>query len=311
MGVLLCLISAAGFATLGVFGKLAYDADVGVLTLLTVRFGMAALGFGLLTALAPVVQRRPRVRMERRVALTALGLGCVGYTAQAGLYFGALEHVDLSLLSLLLYTYPAFVTVAAIALRRERVDRRRVTALTAASSGVALVLIGAGGGSADAIGIAMGVGAAVAYTTYILVADGVIADAPPLAFSAVITTGAFLTFLVVSVATGSLDLGFAPAGWGWLGAMAVLSTIVPVLGFFAGLRRVGPSSASILSTFEPPVTVLLAFLVFSERLGAVQLAGGALVLSAVVLLQAGGRRQRVAAPVTVLAPERVPHPIPG
>lgn len=305
MGVLLCLVSAACFAALGVFGKLAYDADVGVLTLLTVRFAMAAAGFGALTLVVPGA----RVRMKRRLVLVALGLGCVGYAAQAGLFFAALAHVDVSLLSLLLYTYPAFVTVAAIVLGRDQATRRRMASLGAASCGVALVLAGAGGGSADGIGVAMGVGAALAYTAYILVADTVIADAPPLAFSAIITAGAFGTFFVISLATGSLDLRFQPAGWAWLACIAVVSTIAAVLSFFAGLRRVGPSNASILSTFEPPVTVLLAFLVFGEHLGAVQLAGGALVLSAVVLLQARATGTARRSPERSL--EASPHPVPG
>ena len=52
--------------------------------------------------------------------------------------------------------------------------------------------------------------------------------------------------------------------------------------FFAGLRRVGPTNASILSTVEPLATVVLAFLVFGETLGALQLAGGTLVLAAAI-----------------------------
>ncbi len=309
MGVLLCLVSATCFAALGIFGKLAYDADVGVLTLLTVRFAMAAAGFGVLTLAVPGA----RVRMSRRIVLIALGLGGIGYAAQAGLFFAALQHVDVSLLSLLLYTYPVLVTVASIALGRDRATRRRMAALAAATGGVALVLIGAGSGSADAIGVTMGIGAALAYTAYILVADSVIAEVPPLAFSTVMATGAFATFASVSLATGALDLGFATVGWVWLACLAVISTIVAVLSFFAGLRRVGPSNASILSTFEPPVTVLLAFVVFGEQLGAVQLVGGALVLSAVVLLQAG--RRQSGSPSSTPSPSRPPqasaHPVPG
>jgi drug/metabolite transporter (DMT)-like permease len=70
--------------------------------------------------------------------------------------------------------------------------------------------------------------------------------------------------------------------------IALVSTVVAVSAFFAGLRRVGPSEAAILSTFEPPVTVALAFLVLGERLTPVQLAGGALVLAAVIVLQLRG-----------------------
>ena len=74
------------------------------------------------------------------------------------------------------------------------------------------------------------------------------------------------------------------AGYGWLGALAVVSTVGAVGLFFAGLRRVGPTAASILSTLEPVVAVGLAFAVFGESLGLTQLAGGALVVSVGLLV---------------------------
>ena len=49
----------------------------------------------------------------------ALALGAVGYGAQAGGYFAALDRIDASLLSLVLYTFPVIVAVAAIALSRD------------------------------------------------------------------------------------------------------------------------------------------------------------------------------------------------
>jgi drug/metabolite transporter (DMT)-like permease len=189
-------------------------------------------------------------------------------------------------LSLLLYTYPAFVTVAAIALGRETPNRRRIGALLISSAGVGLVLAGAGGGGFDWLGAAMGVGAALSYTAYILVSDRVGGRLDPLPLSALVTTGAALTFGIAGASTGSLDTGFAQEGWGWLAAIALVSTVTPIVLFFAGLRRVGPSMAAILSTLEPPTTVSLAFLVFNESLTPVQLAGGALVLAAVVVLHA-------------------------
>jgi drug/metabolite transporter (DMT)-like permease len=78
----------------------------------------------------------------------------------------------------------------------------------------------------------------------------------------------------------------SPAGFAWLGGLALVSTVGAIALFFAGLRRVGPTAASILSTLEPVVTVALAFVVFGESLGPVQLAGGALVLLAVLAVPA-------------------------
>jgi drug/metabolite transporter (DMT)-like permease len=75
-----------------------------------------------------------------------VALGACGYALQAGCYFAALARIDASLLSLLLYTFPAIVAAAAVALGRERIAARRVTALALASAGLVLVLAGAGPG---------------------------------------------------------------------------------------------------------------------------------------------------------------------
>jgi drug/metabolite transporter (DMT)-like permease len=286
IGTLLCLLSAASFGSMAIFGKLAYEAGVDVPTLLFVRFGLAAV------VLWAVVAVTRRTLPPRGVIAAALALGGIGYATQAGLFFAALERMDASLLALLLYTYPAMVTVAAILIGRERADRRRVTALVLSSAGLVLVLAASAGARVDGLAVGMGIAAALTYTIYILVSDRATAGADPIVLSALVALGAATTFGVSGVARGAIDTGFATEGWLWLGAIAVVCTAVAVVSFFAGMRRVGPSAAAILSTFEPVVTVLLALAVFGESLSAGQLVGGALVLSAVVVLNAV-RRSRV------------------
>src|SRR3954452_16402373 len=120
-GAAMCVGSAASFGAMGIFGKLAYDAGVGVLTLLVVRFVLAALILGAANA-----ARRPRPRLPgRRALLTALALGAIGYAAQSGLYFSALTRIDPGLTVLALYIYPSLVTLGAVALGRDHFDRVR------------------------------------------------------------------------------------------------------------------------------------------------------------------------------------------
>lgn len=292
MGLLLCLVSAACFGTLGIFATLAYEDGAGPVGLLAVRFAIAAVLFWAL-----VLVRRERFAVTRRQVLGALALGGVGYTAQSGLYFGALERIDPAPLSLVLYTYPVLVTLAAAAMGREALSGRRGGALVAASAGVALVLLGAGTGAIDPVGAAMGFGAAVTYTAYILVADGPLAGVPPLLLSALVCTGAGVVFLVTGGATGSLDVG---GGLGWIVATGAFS-VGAILCFFAGMRRVGPSAASILSTAEPLTAVVLAFAVLGDGLAVAQLGGGALVLAAVVVLARAPRARREPAAAVALA----------
>jgi drug/metabolite transporter (DMT)-like permease len=283
-GTLMCLGSGAAFGAMAIFGKLAYAEGATVGTLLAVRFALAAAVFWALVLVGGAV-REVRALRGRDLAV-ALALGACCYSLQAGFYFAALERIDASLLSLLLYTFPAIVAVAAVALGRDRLDGRRLTALGLASGGLVLVMAGAGTGALDPLGAALGLGAALVYSTYTLVSDGIVERVRPRVLSALVCTGAAVCLTIGTALAGELRPGaLTLAGWGWLAGIAVVSSVVAISLFFAGLRRVGPTAASILATVEPLVTVLLAFLVFGETLGMVQIIGGTLVLTAVVVLQ--------------------------
>jgi drug/metabolite transporter (DMT)-like permease len=288
-GTLLCLASAAAFGAMGIFGKLAYGDGATVGTLLAARFGIAAAVLWLVVA----ASGRARVlrALPRRDAGIALALGAVGYGAQAGGYFAALRRLDPSLLALLVYTFPTIVTIAAIALGRERASRRTTAALALASAGLVLVLAG-GSGALDPAGVALGLGAAVVYSVYILASEGVAARIGPLALSTLVCTGAASSLTLGGIASGDLQPErVTPAGAGWLALIALVSTVGAIGLFFAGLRHVGPTAASILSTLEPVVTVALAIVAFGDSLGPVPLAGGMLVLSAVVAMRIPARRR--------------------
>jgi drug/metabolite transporter (DMT)-like permease len=185
------------------------------------------------------------------------------------------------------------VAAAAIGLGRERVDRPRLAALALASGGLVLVVAGAGAGALDPLGVALGLAAAVVYSAYILVSDGVAARVGPRLLSALVCSGAAASLVAGSAVLGELRPGeLTLAGWGWLACLAAVSTVASISLFFAGLPRVGPTTASILATIEPLVTVLLAFAVFGETLGPAQLAGGTLVLGAVMALHLPRLRRR-------------------
>ena len=283
-GTLSCIAAGAGFGAMGVLGKLAYDDGVTVGTLLAARFALAALVFWALMA-ASGAGRELRA-LRRRDVLTALALGAGCYAAQAGAYFAALPRMDAGLLSLLVYLFPAFVTVAAIALGRESADARRVGALAIALTGLVLVLAGAETGGLDPLATALGLGAALVCTVYILVSGSIAGRMSPQLFSTLVCTGA-----AVTLTAGSARARPAPARdrhGARLGVAGLPRAGVhgrrdqpPVRGHRAGGAdgRLDPLHRRAV------VTVALAFVVFGEVLGAAQLLGGGLVLAGVIVLQ--------------------------
>lgn len=268
-GVALCLVSACGFGVMAIFVTQDYDAGVGVTTLLAARFALAAALFWAIVGArracrggrtvdagaGPVAADAASARPPRRIVISALALGAICYSAQSGLFFSALRHIDVSLTSLLLYTFPALVCVGAVALGRERLTASRAIALGLASAGTALVLLGGAIGGLNATGVLLGLGAGVAYSAYILVADGFIARIDAWLFSALVATGAAATLLLTGLVTGALVAPTA-TGWLWVTAIAVFSTVLPISTFLLGMARVGAPTASIVSTVEPVLTVV-------------------------------------------------------
>lgn len=280
-GAILTAISALGFSTLPIFGMLSYQAGANVITMLGYRFLLASV---LLWAYL-FWSRTPLP--DRRTALLLLGMGGFGYTTMSLLYLSAVEADRLSpaLAALLLYTYPALVTLLAWRFDGYHLSGRRVAALLMTMAGVGLVLVGPGGEARFTwLGAGLALGSALVYGTYIFFGSRVIRRTTPLASTTFVSTAAAGVLLLYGAAAGQL-LPMQPLGWGAVLGAALVATVLAVLLFFAGIERLGPSGASIISTLEPVGTAVLAAILFQERLGLLQVAGGAIVLASIIWLQ--------------------------
>jgi drug/metabolite transporter (DMT)-like permease len=274
LGMILVIISAATYGTLAIIGRYAYTAGIDVLTLLFLRFSLSAVVMGLLLAIR-------RERVPRGVTLIQLvGMGALGYVGQAFSYFTALKYASAGLVALLLYLYPVFVTILSALWLRERITGSRLVALGLALTGTALMVGPAGG---QFVGVLWAIAAAVVYSLYIMMATRVMKVGSAIQSSTVILSSAGLVFGVLMMVSGP-RLPATDGGWLAVLAIVLVATVIPIVTFLAGLERVGPTNAAMLSTLEPAVTVLLAAVLLGESLRPVTLVGGSLVLTAVLLL---------------------------
>ncbi|WP_435318095.1 DMT family transporter [Haloarchaeobius sp. TZWSO28] len=278
-GALLVIVSAVGFGTLGIFGKLADAAGLTVPTLLASRFVIASLLVWAVLGL----RGNARLLTGRGLAV-ALGLGTLGYALMSGLYFVGLGYLTAGLAGIVLYTYPAFVVCLALLSGRETITPRLVAALFLCLAGVALVL-GVDPAGADPLGVSIVLAAAVVYAGYITASGMALDTVRPRTLTAHVLPAAAGAFIAVGSLTGTLSVPSSPSQWSVVVGIALVATIVPIFAFFAGIQRVGASRASVLSTVEPAVTVVLGAMYLSEPVTATTVVGGVLVLAGVVLAQ--------------------------
>lgn len=273
-GILLIAISAASFGTLAIFGRFLYADGLDTFTLLFLRFGIAAV----LMLVILIVRRETFPR--GKILLQLIGMGALGYVGQSFSYLTAIRFASAGLVALLLYLYPTFVFVLSVIVLREKVTWLKVTALILALSGTALTVDPAGG---QLRGILLAVCAALIYSLYIIVGTSVMKHVSAVQSSLVIFASAGAVYGILMEFNG---IHLPSSGNGWLGiaGIVLIATVIPVVTFLAGLECIGPTNASLLSTLEPIVTVLLAAWIFEEQMKPVVMFGGGLILVAVILL---------------------------
>ncbi|MBL8101133.1 MAG: DMT family transporter [Anaerolineales bacterium] len=274
IGILLIAISAASFGTLAIFGRYAYNDGMDIYTVLFLRFGISA------SFMTVILLLRKEHFPRGRILAQLVGMGAVGYVGQSFLYLTAIKYASAGLVALLLYLYPFFVAVLSMIFLREVITRVKVIALVLALFGAALTV---GPVSGQLIGALMAITAALIYSIYIIVGTGVMKHVSAVQSSTIIFASAGAVYGLLTFANGA-HLPASNSGWLAMLGIIVVSTIIPVVTFLAGLERVGPTNAAMLSTLEPVVTVLLAAWLFGDQLLPIVMLGGGLILAAVILL---------------------------
>ncbi|MPM76773.1 hypothetical protein SDC9_123772 [bioreactor metagenome] len=113
-GTLMVLVSAAGFATLAIFVKYAYAASVNTVTMLTGRFLLAAL-----VLWAVVIARKIPIVTDKLIVIKLCLMGVFGYCVMSMMFASSLYYLPASLSAMLLYAYPALVSIIAFAIGDE------------------------------------------------------------------------------------------------------------------------------------------------------------------------------------------------
>lgn len=315
LGIGLVLVSSAGYGSGSVLAAPIYATGVDWLTLVGWRFLVGA-ALGWLWVLGSARRRASARRMTRRQLAVALALGAM-FTGNAGTYYASLETVPAALASVLVYTYPVMVAVLSLRFVTRLPGRRPWIALVLAVVGVVLALGGIDVETAPPLlGLVLVMLSAVIYSVFIILSarlsgerpTHLATDAPEAATStgdAAVTTTVMMTSTTAVFAAGALLAGrplhpasVPPDAWLGLVATGVVASFLAIQTFYAGARRIGASQAALVSTVEPLIIIVLAYLFLGQVLAPIQLGGAALILLGVLIAQTTPRPRGAPQPAT-------------
>jgi len=195
----------------------------------------------------------------------------------------------------LLYTAPVFVAIMAWRFLGEGFGPRKLAALGLTIVGCALVarVYNPALLQVNALGILCGLGAGFTYALYSILGKFSLHRGYHIATMSLYVYAIGTAGLLVAALFVGLPYVPSAGAWALLFTIGIVQTIGALWAYTAGLRHLEAGVASILATFEPVVATLLAYFVIHENIEWPQLAGGALILAAVLLLSVTRNTRRL------------------
>lgn len=294
LGYALVATAATLFAVNGTVSKVILVSGLSSERLSEIRSTGALLGLALGLAILRPIALRVRARELPFLAV----FGVFGLAFVQWFYFVAIHRLAIGVALLIQYLAPLVVALWARFVYRESVRQRIWVALALALGGLTLIVQVWEGASLSGLGLAASLAAALTYALYVLLAERGVQHRDPVSLTCYGFLFASVWWAVVQPwwsfpagrvsavvsLQGNLEGSHLPV-WALAVSMVVLGTIVPFVLVVTALRHITATSAGIVAMLEPVVAIAVAWLWLGEALDAAQLAGGTVVVAAIVLAQ--------------------------
>ena len=280
----LIMLSGILWGTIGLFVKV-LDAKGSTSEYTT--FMRMFFAFLLLFAITLVKEGIGSFRIGRNTLISCALLGFMSMSLNNLCYTNAVNRLGMSLAAAILYMAPIFTSIQSKLFFHEKVGRNKLIAL--AFNVIGCVLAATGGRlsleGVSVIGLLFGIGAAFAYSTQNIFGRLATDEASPFVVATYNFFFAAAFTLVVARPFSTIDDPFEPQLLIWGLLFGLIPTTIAYLLYFAGIQGLTETSkVPVFCSLELVVATVLGAVLFSENLPPASLAGTALILVSIMLM---------------------------
>lgn len=278
-GELLVFLSAMGFATMGVLGKMAYSYGLNTTTLLFLRFFIAAI----ILFLVSHILKRP-LMLKIKDGLIAFGFGFIGYNLVSFCYFYSLNFIPASLTAVIFFTYPIFVTLFSFVFFKEKLTPNKILSLVLGSVGI-LSIVSPGKAQIDYRGIIFSLLGGILYAFYVLgLSLPRVKKIDSVKMSFYTNIFAALGMGIAAIVSNTFIYPINIFALSYAALIGIFATSVAMLALFAGVKRIGAVKGSIIANMEIVIACILGAVFLNEKMGIYQLMGAVLIITSAIMV---------------------------
>ena len=298
IGTLFVFLSSTGFATVPTFTKKIYAHDTNAMGVMSVRFALATLLMFVIRAV--MVRNTPWPSLKDTAKLLLWGVCIMGISLT---YFIAINDIDTGLAIVLFYANPLFIVFGSWIIWKKRPSKNVLISLIFTMIGVFITVGQIGDASMSAVALVLL--SAVFFTIYLLGLSHSLEQTDVITSVVIVNAGGAISYwFLVATSPGSLTAEFPrdSVAWLYIAGLVVFGTVTPILAGFAGLKRVGPSMVSVLTTLEPVLAIAAGVIFLGEDLTVNRVVGAGFVIGALIALSVLEARTETSAGLGITSP---------
>lgn len=273
-GFVLSIISAVAFGLLPIIFIFGFKSGLTIGDMLAYRFGWVSV----MLFFYLVFFRRKSIKLPRRTLLMAFIAGFGMYTVQSYCFGAALEYVSAATASLLLYIYPMTVFLLSALIYKTPFTRKAVITLVLIFIGCICVFFDAFLVAMNTKGILLGLGAMFTFSIYLIFVQKSLIDVEPTIFTLYVALFAAIHFTLWNFPSLSLT----PEQY-LVSVSLGITSVIAIVFLYKAIGLIGSAYASVFSSIEPVVTMLVAAVMFGDDIRMIQMLGMVFIVGGIVL----------------------------
>lgn len=293
-GVFWLLLGGFAFSVNGTVSKLILTNGLSGWRLAQIR----ALGAAAIMIAFMFIKKRNEMKVKWREVPKLIAYGAIGIALVNVGYFIGIARMHVSIALIIEFTAPIWVALWVKFVRREHVANSMWLALLVSIFGLAIVAQIWQGLTLDLIGLIASFVSAHALAAYLLIGEKIKGRHTASAMLTWGLIGAAIFWLVTipfwtfptSIFSTQIDLqgklaGTLVPGWAIILWIVTMGTLVPYICVILGLRKTSAAIAGVVSMSEAIMAGIIAWFWLGESWNLIQLIGGALVISGIILAE--------------------------